>query len=102
MLQNFGPTPHSYCVCVRGRAGIFVTDYGLYLPNVYARDSLLSARFCDCVFECVGECDCESGSAKRICVCFVAVSPLLLLLVHLNRRRGGGGCVAADSVLCHS
>lgn len=44
-------------------------------------------RLCDCVFECVGECDCESGSAKRICACDVAVSSLLLLL-HLNRQRG--------------
>ncbi len=54
-------------------------------------------------FECVGECDCESGSAKRICTCVVAVSPLLLL-VHLNRQRGGrwGGYVVAESVLCHS
>lgn len=41
----------------------------------------------------MGECDCESGSTKRICACVVAMSPLLLL-VHLNRQRfgsGGGG-----------
>lgn len=83
-------------VCVRGRMGVFITHYGLYLPTVYARDSLLQVRFCDCVFECVGECDCESGSTKRICTCVVAVIPLLLL-VHLNRQRE-----AVESGLCHS
>lgn len=69
------------CVCVRGRMGVFITHYGLYLPTAYARDGLLEARFCDCV----GECDCESGSTKRICACVVAVIPPALL-VHVNRH----------------
>ena len=88
ILRLFHMVPHHIqAVCVRGGAGVFVTDCGLYLPNVYARGGLLRERFCDCVFQCVGECDCESGSAKRICACVVAVSPLLLL-VHLNRHEG--------------
>ena len=40
------------------------------------------------VFECVGECDFECGSTKRIWVCVVAVS----LLLHID----------AERVLCHS
>lgn len=69
------------------RWGERVYNYGLYLPTVCARDSLHKVRLCDCVFERVGECDCKSGSAKRICTWAAAVSSLLLL-VHLNRQRG--------------
>lgn len=85
--------------CVRGRAGVFVRNPGLYLPSMYAKD-----RFCGCVFGRVGECDCESGSTKRICACVLAVSPLLLL-VHLNSQRwrwGVGGFSMAESALRRS
>lgn len=61
--------------------GVFITHCGLYLPTAYARDSLLKVRFCDCVFERVGECDCESGSTKRICACVGAAIPMLLVAV---------------------
>lgn len=64
--------------------GVFVTNYRIYLPTVHATASPPPIReLLRLCFECVGECDCESGSAKRICACVVAVSPLLLL-VHLN------------------
>lgn len=59
-----------------------------------AGDSPHEGRLCDCVFECVGECDCESGSAKRIFACVVAVSPL----PHVNRRRRGSQAVEWERV----
>lgn len=45
-------------------------DYTASTP-VCAGDIPHFVSFCDCVFECVGECDCGSGRAKRIYTCAV-------------------------------
>lgn len=76
------------------RRALFVADHGLYLLSVNAGDSPHEGRLCDCVLECVGECDCESGSAKRIFACVVAASPL----PHVNRRRRGSQAVEWERV----